>query len=132
MNHEDIQSVRRAVRYYYDAGQIEREEWQRLDDVLQDAFDGTPAPLTPARLAEVIATAIEQAKAEITADIEKGVVPETINDFSELHSYVDANMYGGMDEIGERYGSLTMFQIGDAVQNAVHEWLQTRTRLMRP
>lgn len=51
---------------------------------------------TEARLAEIVA----RAKQEILADIAQGVVPETVDTFGDLHSYVDANYYGGLCDEG--------------------------------
>lgn len=70
--------------------------------------------------------AVEQAKAEILADIgtvenSKGeVMPESINDFSQLHDYVDANTYGGVCDERDH------FELGDVIefQGRVHAWLQ--------
>jgi len=36
-----------------------------------------------------------RAKREVLADVASGVVPATVQTFSELHDYVDANGYGG-------------------------------------
>jgi hypothetical protein len=38
---------------------------------------------------------IDRAKAEVRHDIECGTVPLSVKSFSDLHSYVDANYYGG-------------------------------------
>ena len=40
-----------------------------------------------------IAAIVAVTKAEILVDIEDGTVPTTVATFSELHDYVDANMY---------------------------------------
>jgi len=48
--------------------------------------------LTPAQLAENM-------KAEILSDVENGIVPPTVASFSELHDYVDANLYGGTEAL---------------------------------
>jgi hypothetical protein len=50
--------------------------------------------ITPAELAEKM-------KAEILADVENGVVPASVASFSELHDYVDANLYGGTEALLE-------------------------------
>ena len=41
---------------------------------------------------------VARMKAEITADIERQVVPDTVTAFDELHEYVDANCYGGFTD----------------------------------
>jgi hypothetical protein len=43
-----------------------------------------------------IAGCINRAKQEILADIQAGVVPSTVKDFSEIHEHVDGNCYGGL------------------------------------
>ncbi len=66
----------------------------------------------------------QQAKTEILADIEKGIIPATVKSYYEINDYVDANCYGGFcDEnytISENYG------LEIQVQEAVENWLQTR------
>ena len=41
----------------------------------------------------------ERMKAEILEDISFGRVPRSVKNFAELHNYVDANCYGGTEEI---------------------------------
>jgi hypothetical protein len=41
----------------------------------------------------------ERMKADIVADVKAGIVPATVASFSELHNYVDANCYGGAEEL---------------------------------
>src|SRR4051812_46983495 len=38
---------------------------------------------------------VERMKAEIAADIDRQVVPDTVTTFAQLHDHVDANGYGG-------------------------------------
>ncbi len=45
----------------------------------------------------------ERMKREILADIGAGVVPDSVKDYSELHDYVDANCYGGSEELLEEF-----------------------------
>ena len=40
---------------------------------------------------------IEIAKLEIVEDIETGIIKRKPTSFSDLHDYVDANFYGGME-----------------------------------
>jgi hypothetical protein len=40
---------------------------------------------------------IRWATDEILSDVRKGIVPMNVPDFSALHDYVDANLYGGAD-----------------------------------
>jgi hypothetical protein len=42
---------------------------------------------------------VERMKLEIVADVENGIVPATVADFSSLHEFVDANCYGGASEL---------------------------------
>lgn len=44
----------------------------------------------------------ERMKAEILADVENGIVPTSVSCFSELHEYVDANLYGGTEALLEQ------------------------------
>jgi hypothetical protein len=41
----------------------------------------------------------ERMKKEILEDIARGVLPETVASFSELHEFVDANCYGGTETL---------------------------------
>jgi hypothetical protein len=86
----------------------------------------------------MIEYAIERSKTEILEDIEQGIVPHTVADFSELHDYVDANEYGGLcsdswwclpdhadDATVEANGGwLVHFEQSEAVQDAVDQWLK--------
>lgn len=63
--------------------------------------------------------AIARAKEEILADMERGVVPSTVDDFGELHDFVDANEYGGLCEDGHGLDE----QAVEDVQDEVHRWL---------
>lgn len=38
-------------------------------------------------------------QADIEADIQAGIVPSGITDFADLHDYVDANCYGGSEDM---------------------------------
>jgi hypothetical protein len=44
-------------------------------------------------------TLVTQVLAEIRQDIDNGTVPSAVCSFSELHDYVDANSYAGLDEM---------------------------------
>lgn len=41
---------------------------------------------------------VEQSKREILRDIKRGIIPPTVATYSELHDYVDANLYGGAED----------------------------------
>jgi len=84
---------------------------------------------------------IEQSKAEILEDIESGRVPAMVRSFGDLHSYVDANCYGGMAEDDEADRLLALWggpvkigcmmdatpadlqALSSEVQDAVNAWL---------
>jgi hypothetical protein len=92
-------------------------------DMIARPWEVDPYHATP----EEIATAAGQLKAEILADIEGGVIPDTVSDFSVLHDYVDANTYagfcgasdgGGVDRSSWDSGSLS------ATQDVVQAWLE--------
>jgi len=66
-----------------------------------------------------VAAAVEQSKAEILADIEMGILPQTVKTFSELHDFVDANTYGGLcDE-----HCLYSYEEANLIQDFVNAWL---------
>ncbi len=80
---------------------------------------------------------IARMKAEILADIEKGMVPETVSSFSDLHTYVDANTYGGfadedyLSEVWAYYGAHSdngcpaeVYDFVNNAQNAINTWLE--------
>ena len=41
----------------------------------------------------------EQMKLESMDDVKSGVIPATVASFSQLHDFVDANCYGGSEEL---------------------------------
>jgi hypothetical protein len=45
-------------------------------------------------------------KTEILDDVQKGIVPVTVASFSELHDYVDANVYGGTESLLDELDSV--------------------------
>tara|TARA_R110000765_G_scaffold239913_1_gene342413 strand:- start:101 stop:571 length:471 start_codon:yes stop_codon:yes gene_type:complete len=45
----------------------------------------------------LVSRAIESAKSQIVDDIKTGVIKSKPTSFSDLHDYVDANFYGGME-----------------------------------
>ncbi len=42
---------------------------------------------------------VEKIKADVLKDVQDGIVPPTVSSFTELHEYVDANTYGGLEGI---------------------------------
>jgi hypothetical protein len=65
---------------------------------------------------------IARAKREVLADVAAGVVPATVQTFSELHDYVDANGYGGAFE-DKAPG--TDSKIWNALQDAIDAWIRS-------
>lgn len=73
------------------------------------------------------AATVQQMKYEIARDQQAGRVPTTVDNFGELHNYVDANEYGGFcDPRGPLAGSecedWAHWYVNGA-QDAVHAWL---------
>ena len=58
---------------------------------------------------------VERMKEEILRDVIDGIVPEGVQSFSELHDYVDANMYGIEDEDVD---------VINEAQDKVDDWIQ--------
>lgn len=86
--------------------------------------------LTPTELAEKM-------KTEILSDVENGIVPATVASFSELHDYVDANLYGGtealLDEIdavapdtdeGHSNALAALCDLANPAMDAVDAWIK--------
>lgn len=67
--------------------------------------------------------AIALSVSQICADISGGIVPRSCASFSELHDYVDANMYGGLcdDSSGIDWSNTDAANI---VQDVVNNWLK--------
>ena len=67
----------------------------------------------------------EKIKAEIASEVEAGRIPVTVKDFSDLHSYCDANQLGDADEA---WGAFSDPQAADAfvneAQNIVDAWIK--------
>lgn len=83
------------------------------------------ADLTDDFRASLIRGAIQLGKEEITDDIEHGVVPATVGSFSELHDYVDANLYGGLcDAVGDGFEWADDIDACNEVQNALDSWIK--------
>jgi hypothetical protein len=72
------------------------------------------------------ATIVSTMKAQILDDIHEGTVPADVKTYSQLHDYVDANMYGNWENLApiendEQWDALTTV-VGQA-QDTVNEWL---------
>ena len=80
---------------------------------------------------EGVEVVIRWAKDEIMSDVRKGIVPPSVPDFSTLHDYVDANLYGGADywpnmpseTDDERYVN-EFCRFWNAVQDSVDAWIK--------
>ena len=80
----------------------------------------------------------ERMKTEIIEDVESGIVPESVSSFSELHNYVDANLYGGtealLEEIdarvpdtdeGHKRAIDELCELANPAMDIVDSWLKT-------
>ena len=65
---------------------------------------------------------------EITADMERGVVPASVKCFAELHDYVDANTYGGTEALMDEIGVVPCIEIMNGAVPLVDVWLAARHR----
>ena len=77
--------------------------------------------ITPEELAE-------RMKQEILTDVKDGTVPCTVASFSELHDYVDANCYGGTEDMLEHLDA----EYPDTDEEAHMANLNAMTDLMNP
>lgn len=75
---------------------------------------------------DTIRLAVARSKREILLDIARGTVPADVPDFSTLHNYVDANVYGGLCD-GLPYDGEELCAFGNAVQGEVDKWLRARS-----
>lgn len=71
---------------------------------------------------------------EILDDIESGAVPYTVGSFSELHEYVDANMYGERywDRYSKSRSHLASVDLLNAAMEVVNVWLGRRFAAIPP
>jgi hypothetical protein len=77
-----------AEEIYEDAG----EELLSVEDIAKYAL----MRLKEFDVTDEFGKTVAQMKEEITSDVKKGVVPNTVASFGELHDFVDANEYGGL------------------------------------
>lgn len=77
-------------------------------------------------------------KLGIMSDIQAGIIPPTVKSFAELHSYVDANEYGGfcIEEFAEQLAKVFGGRSADGcmpdaciafmneAQNAIDAWIK--------
>lgn len=77
---------------------------------------------------KTLSEVISQMKQEILADVKAGIVPKNVTNFGDLHSYVDANCYGGfcednglIDDLIDMHGGRD--RINDGMPDAVHSFI---------
>lgn len=104
---------------------------QRMDaNGLWSDEDNADEGYKPITVEEGIEVATRWAKDQVSADINKGVVPADVKDFAKLHEFVDANYYGGAFEwptLVSDMDSVTQDQhvkFWNAVQSNVDAWLK--------
>lgn len=80
---------------------------------------------TPETCAWSVPALTARIKREILADIEKGTLPKTIDNFGDVHDYVDGNCYGGLceDSCPLRPSCDEHSAIIDQAQKLVDAWL---------
>lgn len=72
-------------------------------------------------------------KQEIVFDVARSIVPATVGSFAELHDYVDANLYGGteelLDSLTKEYGGQEAMNrhcdIMNPIMDAVDAWIKS-------
>ena len=76
----------------------------------------------------------ERIRGEILEDVRLGIVPSDVPSFSALHDYVDANCYGGTEELLESLTSSeddrraaldTVCDVFSAAARDVDEWMKS-------
>lgn len=82
-----------------------------LDDVqsYQNAIKHIPVPSTDIEKSkELLIYRVEVAQNLIEEDIRRRIIPDSISSFSELHDFIDANLYLVDDNISPRLGSFSI------------------------
>lgn len=69
---------------------------------------------------------VSRMMAEILRDMLTGRVPRNVASFSALHDYVDANCYGGTEELFESMPMDELFPLMNEAQTTVDNWLKGR------
>ena len=82
--------------------------------------DTAKEPLMP-KQTQTVAEAVERAKLEIMADVENGTHPALVQCFDDLHSFADANAYGGGNDesANSRFWKKVHEQLDDWIKTGV-------------
>jgi len=74
----------------------------------------------------------ERMKTEILEDVRNGIVPKTVGCYADLHDYVDANCYGGTEELLEELdqGVPETDEARQAVLDALYEVMNPAVALV--
>jgi hypothetical protein len=104
-------------------GRDEITVWATDQDDADAAFAALVEAVRAARRDERHVALVARMKREIGDDIEAGTVPAHVDDFGDLHSYVDANTYGGLCDEDDANVTLGLVAVA-AAQDEVHEWLR--------
>jgi hypothetical protein len=72
---------------------------------------------------------INLAMDQIKSDMKSGKVPESIDNFGDLHNYVDANYYGGFLE--DDYTQTETLKFENEIQLELNYWLMAEDMLTR-
>lgn len=67
---------------------------------------------------------VERMKKEIRADVAKGAVPASVESFSGLHDFVDANMYSDPDGFLETHTWDELTDVFNDASDVVDAWIK--------
>jgi len=95
-----------------------------------------PLPTLPEGIdPQLVVRAAARVKGEVVEDVKNGTVDPLVTDFASLHSYVDANMYGGedadalwdefMDHGDAAARGIDPYRGLNAMQDIVDMWIKT-------
>lgn len=73
--------------------------------------------------APTVEAVVAAMKANIVVDMEEGIVPATVTSYSQLHDYVDANMYG-YEVWEDTLDGDALIALLNAAQTEVDAWLK--------
>lgn len=116
-----------------DANVVDADEVETFIQWIHDNREGLLANLCMDYndIGPTVEAAVALGKSQILADIASGTVPSSIDNFGDLHDYVDANMYGGLGECEYEWETEDGFcDYGNALQDALNAWLQERAGIL--